>query len=480
MTTSNLQPYNLPQHRRLPEPLLKFGNDDSAANHAHPLLGLIQHGPFGKQRLAGVSNPIRIAFIGQAAMLGRLWQLVKELDQKHQPRERRTYLPEYPGFARVFETSLASASDTTTIMLPDDIDAKLSASSAPHRLLAECLTGALSSLQAHRHDFDVAMLGIDEKWAAGFEGTKEDDFDLHDFVKAFSASAGIPLQIVRSGNPQRALDYHCRCSVMWRLAIAMYTKAGGIPWALANTRADTAYIGIDYAIRKNATADARFAICCAQVFDSDGAGLDFIAYEADDIRIERRNPYMRKDQMLKVMARSLSIYQRRHGGALPKRVVVHKNTEFRSAEVEGCLAAFSNVVDVELIQVQRSHDWQGVIFSERNAPDNYPCNRGQVLPIGDHEALLWTQGNIPNFGNGKSYYKEGKGIPSPLLITRHLGRGDFFDICEETLALTKMNWNNDGPYTQLPVTLEYADVLAQIVKRMPRLEAKPYPVRLFM
>ena len=67
-----------------------------------------------------------------------------------------------------------------------------------------------------------------------------------------------------------------------------------------------------------------------------------------------------------------------------------------------------------------------------------------------------------------------------MLITRHLGRGDFFDICEETLSLTKMNWNNDGPYTQLPVTLEYADVLAQIVKRMPRLEAKPYPVRLFM
>jgi hypothetical protein len=188
MTASNLQPYNLPQHRRLAEPLLKFGNDDSAANHAHPLLGLIQHGPFGKQRLAGVSNPIRIAYIGQAAMLGRLRQLVKELDQKHQPRERRTYLPEYQGFARIFETSLASASNTTTITLPEDIDARLGASSAPHRLLAECLTGALSSLQTHRHDFDVAMLGIDEKWAAGFEGTKEDDFNLHDFVKAAANS----------------------------------------------------------------------------------------------------------------------------------------------------------------------------------------------------------------------------------------------------------------------------------------------------
>ena len=83
-------------------------------------------------------------------MIARLRNLVKEFDQKHQPRERRSYLPEYLGFARIFETSLASANNSTTINLPDDIDAKLSASAAPHRLLAECLTGALASLQAHR------------------------------------------------------------------------------------------------------------------------------------------------------------------------------------------------------------------------------------------------------------------------------------------------------------------------------------------
>ena len=208
--------------------------------------------------------------------------------------------------------------------------------------------------------------------------------------------------------------------------------------------------------------------------------MDFIAYEADDIHIDRRNPYMRKDQMLKVMARSLSIYQRRHAGAPPKRVVVHKNTEFRGEEIEGCLDAFATVSDVELIQVQRSHGWQGLLFSQRNTADGFPSHRGQVLPIGEHEALLWTQGNIPTLGSGKAYYKEGKGIPSPLLLTRFSGRGDFYELCDETLALTKMNWNNDGPYTQMPVTLEYADVLAQVVKRMPKLEARPYPVRLFM
>jgi argonaute-like protein implicated in RNA metabolism and viral defense len=93
---------------------------------------------------------------------------------------------------------------------------------------------------------------------------------------------------------------------------------------------------------------------------------------------------------------------------------------------------------------------------------------------------MWTQGLIPTIGSPPGYYKEGKGIPQPLLITRFAGRGDFYDLCRETLALTKMNWNNDGPYTQMPVTLKYADILGQIVERMPKLDARPYPIRLFM
>jgi len=477
--SENLKPYNLPRHKVLGEPELRFGNEDPKAVDVHPLRGLLDHGPFGKLRLASTPNPIRIAFIGQEDMIARLRHLARELQGRHEPKERKQFLISYPGFTRVFGASLAPADKSTWITLPDELDVHLKNSPAAHRELASVLTSALSSLQAQRHAFDVVVLGLDDKWSTAFEGGETDDFDLHDYLKAYAASAGIALQIVRGGQSQRALDYFCRCSVMWRLSIAIYTKAGGIPWALADTVPNTAYIGIDYALRTNANPSERFAICCAQVFDADGAGLEFIAYEADDIRIDRRNPYMREDQMLRVISRSLSIYQRRHSGTVPDRVVIHKNTEFRRDEVKGCLAALTNVRDVELLQVQRRHGWQGVVFNEPKRANNYPSPRGQVLPIGEHEALMWTQGLIPSIGTS-GYYKEGKGIPQPLLITRFAGRGDFYDVCRETLALTKMNWNNDGPYTQMPVTLEYADVLAQVVKRMPKLEARPYPVRLFM
>ena len=63
---------------------------------------------------------------------------------------------------------------------------------------------------------------------------------------------------------------------------------------------------------------------------------------------------------------------------------------------------------------------------------------------------------------------------------RHAGLNTTDDLCRETLALTKMDWNNDGPYDRLPVTLNFAGILATIVKRMPKLEPRSYPVRLFM
>ena len=43
-----------------------------------------------------------------------------------------------------------------------------------------------------------------------------------------------------------------------------------------------------------------------------------------------------------------------------------------------------------------------------------------------------------------------------------------------------MDWNNDALYDALPVTIEYAKVLARVVKRMPVLGSIPYQFRFFM
>ena len=84
------------------------------------------------------------------------------------------------------------------------------------------------------------------KWSDGFHGPPGEEFDIHDYLKAATAARRIPIQLVRE---DRALAYADRASVMWRIGLALYAKAGGVPWKLATLDQDSAYIGISYAVR---------------------------------------------------------------------------------------------------------------------------------------------------------------------------------------------------------------------------------------
>ena len=156
-------------------------------------------------------------------------------------------------------------------------------------------------------------------------------------------------------------------------------------------------------------------------------------------------------------------------------------------EIDGCFDAFDSCDNIDLIQVQKDVCWRGInILAPKNRKqkkgfiDYYPCHRGSYITLDGRSALLWTQGNAPLAVGGKNYFKEGKGIPSPLLLTRHAGHGTWEDGCRSVLDLTKMNWNHDGLYDKLPVTLSYSSILANIAKRMSTFSALPYQFRFFM
>lgn len=475
---------SLPTHSWLPEPDLLFHPTREKDRSAHPLWGLIEFGPYSRALINSVLDPIRVATIVPHNESHRIDRLLRELEMQHKPRERYAYLPQFLGFQRVFGLRVVRASSNATILLPPSLDGDLVNSINPHHLLTSAITQAVSSLHAVRGEFDILLVYLPGKWRSCFYGRDGEDFDLHDYLKAITATLGIPTQILLE---ESALTYFCRCSVMWRLSIALYAKAGGVPWKLADSDPDTAFIGLSYALKPHNGNVSRFVTCCSQVFDADGAGLEFIAYDTDELYMERDNPFLSRSDMRRVMARSLALYQRRHAGRGPKRVVIHKTTEFKKEEVEGCFDAWSGAAGLDLIQIQQDVSWRGVLIdppkmrdSRKGLPARYPVARGTYLPLSGRDVLLWTQGNARSAVGGKDFYKEGKGIPSPLMVTRHAGHGGWEENCRHILGLTKMDWNNDSLYDRLPVTLGYAHVLARTLKRMPHIASKPYEFRFFM
>src|SRR5690606_22813456 len=122
------------------------------------------------------------------------------------------------------------------------------------------------------------------------------------------------------------------------------------------------------------------------------------------------------------------------------------NNSWRNVEVDGCRDAWSGVQELELVHVQQNVGWRGVLVKPNPDPANikgvaskYPVQRGTVLQLGGHDALLWTQGNAPSATDGRDFFKEGRGIPRPLIISRYLGDGPLERMCSDVLLLTKMN-----------------------------------------
>ena len=468
----------IPPHVWLPDSMLSFHADRTLDQSLHPLRGLLEYGPYSS---GFVPDPIRVATIAPHADSDPLYDFMRDLHRSFDPRERKDYLPRWPGFVRVFGLRMRAAGQECHVELSPELDAELLRSPQPHTMLADHLVRAIQRLEARRTDFDMVFLYVPERWERGFEGGPNDDFDLHDHLKAYAAARGLPIQLVRE---DRAISYHCRASVMWRIGLALYAKAGGVPWKIADSDPDTVYIGISYALRPANSDRQRFVTCCSQVFDADGAGVEFVAYDAHEVEINRDDPFLSRNDMFRVMTRSMDLYRRRHAGLSPRRVMVHKTTEFKREEVAGCLEALHLCEAVDLIQVVENVAWRGVRidqapYGKKGTPANFPVSRGTVVGLGPREALLWTHGDVEGIAQGH-YFQGGRSTPRPLRLVRHAGHGPWEDSARAILGLSKMNWNNDSLYDQLPVTLAYAKVLARIVKRMPILGARPYQFRFFM
>lgn len=451
-----------------------IGEGQKRGQHNNPLSGLRVHGPYARFPTGDV---IRVATIATAQQQKRLFQFLGRLHQPAPVSDRKQYVPPFPGFESVFRVKLSGIGDEACNPTLS-FDAPSQGPDDAHANLVNLLIRTIHGLRDQREKWDVIAILLPSAWQH-LRKSPDGKFDLHDRIKAAVAQLGIPVQFLWEDSALASKQW---CSTAWRLSLAIFAKAGGIPWRLTPTTSrTTAYVGLHYAIRGGTRNE--FVTCCSQVFDSQGGGLEFIAYNlGPGDRGSRTNPHLSREEMRTVMSRTADLYRLRHAGAMPERFVIHKESPWREEEVEGVFDAWGAAQDIECISLQRTR-WRGVEYSGLGSSNDGPepaRRRGTIQLFDGNSGLLWVRGPGRVGVTGQFYSPDVKSLPRPLAFTRYSGNGDLNPLASDILALTKLDWNNDSPYNPLPVTLGYAQKLAEVVSNVPRLDDNVYQYRLFL
>jgi argonaute-like protein implicated in RNA metabolism and viral defense len=105
----------------------------------------------------------------------------------------------------------------------------------------------------------------------------------------------------------------------------------------------------------------------------------------------------------------------------------------------------------------------------------YPPYRGTALELEPERHLLYSRGSVEYYGTYPGQY-----VPQPIEVRRARGDSSVQQLTEEVLALTKMNWNNTRFDGKMPITIECARKVGEIMRHVDPDETPDVSYRYYM
>lgn len=457
----------------LPEPTLQFNR----GAHVDIRAGITQYGPFDFEK-DSVPNPIGVGLIGTTVTVDGVRDWIEScqngvISNELRARELR---PNFPGMAsNVFGTRLKLSDGTTRSITKHELQKALS-SKYPMSEVVDLFMDHARDLAAKGGIHVIVIAPPVEVFLLGpslpeSEDAIDDSQDIeriyslnfHDLFKAKALELAVPTQILRPDtygggstkkDTRRQVTLQDKATRAWNFHVALYYKAGGIPWRLVKSPSalSTCYVGASFYKSVDGT---KLLTSVAQVFDERGEGL---IVQGGNARIDKddRSPHLTAEDAHKLLSGGLAAYRREHKN-MPARLVLHKTSYFDQGEIEGFRAAAKDekVEFLDLVSVRKSH----VKLLRAATP---PVLRGTTLQFDNRSGIVYLRGTVPYF---KMY--PGMYVPRALEFTLEEGETSPLELARELLSLSKLNFNNTQFDSGDPITIRAARRVGDILKHVP-------------
>ena len=299
---------------------------------------------------------------------------------------------------------------------------------------------------------------------------------FHDVLKAEGMRLAVPIQMVRPqtytgkrpanrwGESKPLQDEATRA---WNIHVALYCKAGGIPWRLLRNPSDLSACFVGVSFFRSLEGD-RLMTSVAQVFNERGEG---IIVKGPSTKLDKRDqtPHLSAVDAQVLLKSAIKVYRDEHK-TNPARVVLHKTSPITQEEAEGFnKAADDHQIDsVDLVSVRRS---LSRLFREAT----YPPLRGTFLELQKNSGLVYLRGSVKFFETYPGLY-----VPRPIEFTVHQAETGLRQLAAEKMSLSKLNWNNTQFDGGEPITVRAARRVGDILKHVTEAGALQPSFRFFM
>jgi hypothetical protein len=484
----------------LDEPLLEFGSGKGMAVKE----GLAEYGPYSLRLGTAHPRAVNVGIVGTRASIRGARSFLERAGGNVSSGGRSAILaPEFPGFPALMHSDLGLDPRWSTELSEEDVNGVLAQKpqkafqdalqmwieaihdlarrdvrpdvilcAIPRQVLDRCAhierprrrrgSGRTRGRRVRVLKGQLSLLDTDAASIESVSQPRPEDLASRNFRRALKAAAmdaNVPIQIVTPNLYEEGLrGQQDPATRSWNLSVALFYKAGGIPWRVQPEAEHTCFVGISF--HHLYTQDDHVVYSSlAQAFSSDADGFalrgDAMPWDA-----EGRRPSLGEEEAFELLRKVVSAYRDRIGRD-PLRLVVHKTSEFTSQERTGIQRALSAIPAVELHTI-RSTELRLI------RQGSYPPHRGTLCHFGS-AAFLFSTG----YSTIRETY-DGPHIPAPLeLVGIEPNRGDA--TAREVLALTKMNWNSADDHTAFPITLAFARKVGLIMSEVPS-DREPHPL----